>query len=235
VRQRRRFEWGVNALIDEARRDPNLSQRSDVLALFVQARHQHDESPMSDAEIHDELATILAAGHETTATTLAWAIERLRRHPALLRRLAREADDGGGELREATIWELQRTRPVIPGTGRLTMKPFPLGDYVIPPGHAIMISATLTHEDPRLFPNPGAFDPDRFVGRRPDPFAWVPFGGGRRRCPGAAFAHMEMDIVLRTMLRRLELEPTSEPDEPWLFRGVAFAPGDGGLAVARRR
>jgi len=98
-----------------------------------------------------------------------------------------------------------------------------------------MISATLLHEDPRLFPNPRSFDPDRFAGRRPDPFAWVPFGGGRRRCPGAAFAHMELDVVLRTMLHRLELEATTAPDEPWLFRGVAFAPGDGGRAVVRRR
>jgi cytochrome P450 len=153
----------------------------------------------------------------------------------LVRRLVDEADAGGRELRIATIYELQRVRPVVPGTGRLVVKPFPLGDYVIPPGHGILISATLTHEDPRLFPNPEAFDPDRFVGQRPDPFAWVPFGGGRRRCPGAAFAHMEMDVVLRTILRRLELEPTTEPDEAWAFRGVTFAPGKGGRAVLRHR
>jgi cytochrome P450 len=178
---------------------------------------------------------MLAAGHETTATTLAWAIERLRRHPGVVRRLVKEADAGGRDLRVATIYALQRVRPVVPGTGRLVVKPFPLGDYVIPPGHGILISATLTHEDPRLCPNPHAFDPERLVGKRPDPFAWVPFGGGRRRCPGAAFAHMEMDVVLRTLLRRLELEPTDRPDEPWAFRGVTFAPGQGGRAVFRRR
>jgi cytochrome P450 len=98
-----------------------------------------------------------------------------------------------------------------------------------------MIAATLMHEDPRLFPDPHLFDPDRFIDKRPDPFAWVPFGGGRRRCPGAAFAHMEMDVVLRTMLRRLQIEPTDEPDEPWSFRGVTFAPGHGGRIVVRRR
>jgi hypothetical protein len=235
LRQRARFEWGINTLLDDARRDPDLDARTDVLSMLAQATHESDGSPMSDAEIHDELATMLAAGHETTATTLAWAVERLRRHPALVARLADEADAGGRELRMATIYELQRVRPVVPGTGRLTVKPFPLGDYVIPPGHGIMISATLTHEDPRLFPNPHQFDPDRFVGKRPDPFAWVPFGGGRRRCPGAAFAHMEMDVVLRTMLQRLELEPTSEPDESWAFRGVTFAPGKGGRAIVHRR
>ena len=235
VRQRRRFEWGVNTLIDAARRDPALEQRDDVLALLCQARHEAEGTPMSDGEIHDELATMLAAGHETTATTLAWAIERLRRHPAVLQRLADEVVCGGDELRTATIYELQRVRPVVPGTGRLVMKPFRLGDYVIPPGHGILISATLLHEDPRLFAQPLKFDPDRFVGKRPDPFAWVPFGGGRRRCPGAAFAHMEMDVVLRTIVSRLELEPTGEPDEAWAFRGVTFAPGRGGLAVVRRR
>jgi len=231
VRQRRRFEWGVNALIDAARRDPDLERREDVLALLCQACHESDGSPMTDAEIHDELATMLAAGHETTATTLAWAVERLRRHPRVLAGLA----EGGAELRTATIYELQRVRPVVPGTGRLVVKPFRLGPYLLEPGTAILISATLTHEDPRLFENPERFDPNRFLGKRPDPFAWVPFGGGRRRCPGAAFAHMEMDVVLRTLLARLELEPTDEPDETWAFRGVTFAPARGGLAVVRRR
>jgi hypothetical protein len=235
LRQRRRFEWGVNTLLDDARRDPGLQDRTDVLSMLAQAVHESDGTPMSDAEIHDELATMLAAGHETTATTLAWGVERLRRHPGLVRRLTDEADSGGRELRIATVYELQRVRPVVPGTGRLVVKPFRLGDYVIPPGHGILISATLTHEDPRLFPNPEAFDPDRFVGNRPDPFAWVPFGGGRRRCPGAAFAHMEMDVVLRTMLTRLSLDPTDEPDEVWAFRGVTFAPGKGGRGVFRRR
>jgi cytochrome P450 len=235
VRWRRRFEWGVNTLLDDARHDPLLAERTDVLAMLAQATHESDGSPMSDAEIQDELATMLAAGHETTATTLAWAVERLRRHPKLIERLAEEADAGGSDLRTATVHELQRVRPVVPGTGRLVVKPFRLGPYVIPPGHGIMISATLMHEDPRLFPNPHVFDPDRFIDKRPDPFAWVPFGGGRRRCPGAAFAHMEMDVVLRTMLRRLAIEPTDEPDEAWSFRGVTFAPRKGGRIVVRRR
>src|SRR5207244_2163644 len=118
-----RFEWGVNTLVDDARRDPRLEERSDVLALFAQAMHEDDGTPMSDGEIADELLTLLAAGHETTATALAWAFERLRRHPLLVARLTQEADDGGRELREATIYELQRARPVIPGTGRLVVKP----------------------------------------------------------------------------------------------------------------
>ena len=233
---RRRFDWGVNTLVDDARRDPDLERRTDVLAMFAQATHEGDGSPMTDGEIADELITLLAAGHETTATTMAWMFERLTRHPEILDRLSAEADGDGRALREATIYEVQRTRPVIPGTGRLVVKPFALGDYVLPAGTMIMISATLTHEDPRLFPHPEAFDPDRFLGRRPDPFAWVPFGGGRRRCPGAAFAHMEMDIALRTVLREFALVPSAKPDEAWHFRGIAFAPADGGrLSVSGRR
>jgi hypothetical protein len=235
LRERRKLEIGIKTLLDDARSDPELKQRTDVLAMLVQARHESDGSPMSDAEINDELATMLAAGHETTATSLAWAVERLRRHPDVVRRLIGEADDGGRELRLATIHELQRVRPVVPGTGRVVMKPFRLGDYVIPPGHGILLSATLTHEDPRLFPDPERFDPDRFIGKHPDMFAWIPFGGGRRRCPGAAFAHMEMDVVLRTMLTRLVLDETSDADESWAFRGVTFAPGKGGRGSFRRR
>src|SRR5207248_1930567 len=109
-----RFEWGVNALLDEARRDPELEQRADVLALLARASHEDDGSPLSDQEIADQLKAIVAAGHETTANTLAWAVERLRRHPRVLARLVAEAEQGGKDLREATIREIQRTRPVIP-------------------------------------------------------------------------------------------------------------------------
>jgi cytochrome P450 len=234
MRLRRRFEWAVNALIDKARHDPELEQRADVLALLAQATHE-DGSPMTDEEIRDHLSAILAAGHETTATTLAWAVERLRRHPRLLRRLAEEADGDGDALRTATIYEVQRTRPVIPGTGRIVMKPFEVGEYVLPPGTVILLSAELVHNDPRHYPNPRAFDPDRFVGRKPSTTAWIPFGGGRRRCIGAAFAHMEMNLVLRTLLRNFELVPTTAPGERKFFRGVAFAPSGGGRAVVHRR
>ncbi len=190
---------------------------------------------MAFAEIADELLTLLAAGHETTATTLSWTVERLRRHPDILQRLVDEADAGGKTLREATIREVQRVRPVIPFAGRFVMRPFELGGYVIPPGTTIAISMVLTQSDPRLFAHPRRFRPDRFLDEKPDTYSWIPFGGGIRRCIGAAFAHMEMDVVLRTMLRRLEFAPTSARGERWHYRGVAFAPADGGLAIVRRR
>lgn len=234
-RYRRRFQWAVNALVDQARRDPEPERRTDVLSLFARATHEDDGSPMTDEEITDQLSTIVAAGHETTATTLAWAIERLRRHPAVLERLVEEADAGGHELREATIREVQRTRPVIPGCGRYTVKPFELGEYVLPKDTVIAVAAPLLHNDPRNYPNPRAFDPHRFVGTRPNPYTWLPFGGGIRRCPGAAFAHMEMGVALGTILRRLELEPATERGERWRFRGVASAPASGGRAVVHAR
>jgi cytochrome P450 len=234
MRQRAAYDRLVEALIDKGRRDPALEERADVLALLLQATHE-DGTPMTDAEITDQLLTLLVAGHETTAGTLAWSVERLRRHPAVLSRLVAEAADGGGAYREATIREVQRTRPVIVGTGRYVAKPFDLGPWRLPPGYMIIIAATTMHLDSRFFARPREFDPGRFLGRKPDTYQWVPFGGGLRRCIGAAFAHMEMDVVLRTMLREFELAPATERPERWRFRGVAFVPSRGGQAMIRRR
>ncbi len=227
----------LDAIFDEliavAKADPELNQRTDVLALLVQARHE-DDTPMSNAEIRDELVTLLAAGHETTAHTLAWAIERIRRHPAVLARLVQEAAEGGKAYREATIREVQRSRPVIAFAGRVVRKPFELGGYQLQPHTRVLLAACLTHYDPALFAHPDRFDPDRFMGVVPDTYSWIPFGGGIRRCIGASFAHMEMDVVLRVLLQRAELMPTSAPDEPWAFRGVVWAPGDGGRVAVRQ-
>lgn len=232
---RTRIDQVLAQMIAEAKVDPHLQERVDVLALLVQATHD-DGTPMSNPEICDQLATMLVAGHETTANTLAWAVERLRRHPEVLERLVQEADEGGKALREACIREVQRTRPVIAFAGRVVRKPYQLGDYSLPLGTRILIAACLTHYDPDLFPHPDRFDPDRFLDTVPDTYSWIPFGGGIRRCIGATFAHMEMDVVLRVMLQRVQLLPTSKPDEPWAFRGIVWAAGDGGQAqIAHRR
>ncbi|MHB1468258.1 MAG: cytochrome P450 [Solirubrobacteraceae bacterium] len=224
----------LGELIAAAKADPELRERADVLALLVQARHE-DGSPMSNVEICDELLTMLVAGHETTANTLAWAVERLRRHPAVLARLVEEADEGGKALREACIREVQRSRPVIAFAGRLARKPFELGGYRLPVGTRILLAACLTHYDPQLFDRPDRFDPDRFLGGLPDTYSWIPFGGGIRRCIGATFAHMEMDVVLRVLLERATLVPTDEPGERWAFRGIVWAAGEGGRIAVRRR
>ncbi len=235
MRHRGEFDRRVDRLIEKARRGGGLEDRDDVLALLLQATHE-DGSPLSRKEIGDHLASLVVAGHETTGGTLAWAVERLRRHPALVRRLVEEADGGGDELRQATVREVQRTRPVIGGPIRTVMKPFQLGEWLLPPGTSVIVGGALMHHDARYFERADRFDPDRFLARKPPPFAYVPFGGGSRRCPGAAFAHMETNVVLGTMLRTVELVPTDEPGEPWKFRGGTYQPGRGGRArIVRRR
>ncbi|SDZ42515.1 hypothetical protein SAMN05444365_11522 [Micromonospora pattaloongensis] len=232
---RREYDAVVERLITTAERDDRLDERDDILAMLMQSRY-HDGSPMSRSEIADELLTLLAAGHETTATTLAWAVERIRRHPTVLRDLVTEVDAGGRTLREATIVEVQRTRPVIDLVGRqVKAETFQLGRWTIPQGYAVLVSIALIHDDEALFPDARAFDPSRFVDAKPDLYQWIPFGGGTRRCVGAAFATMEMDVVLRTLLREFTVEPTTEPDERWRSRGIANAPAGGGRVIVRRR
>jgi cytochrome P450 family 138 len=232
---RREYDAIVERLVRKAERDRNLDERDDILALMLQSRYD-DGSAMSRADLADQLLTLLAAGHETTATTLAWAVERLRRHPAVLDALVEEVDAGGSALRQATILEVQRTRPVIDLVGRqVKVDGYRLGRWTLPKGYAVLVSITLIHDNEALFPNAQAFDPYRFLDARPDLYQWIPFGGGTRRCLGASFAAMELNVVLRTMLRDLTLVPTTEPGERWHSRGVANAPGKGGRAVVRRR
>jgi len=233
-RARRRYNEIIADLIAEARSDPALPQRTDVLALLLQARYE-DGSPIADDHVADELLTLLAAGHETTATTLAWTIERLRRHPRLLSRLTAEVDAGGTELTQATVWEVQRTRPVVEATIRVAKQRIRLGEWVIPEGHAIVASITMAHRSEANFAEPGRFNPDRFLGANPDTHTWIPYGGGIRRCIGAAFANMEMTVTLRTLLREFEFGTTYAPGERRRSRGVAIAPGQGGRAVVYRR
>jgi cytochrome P450 len=231
---RNRYDEIIRRLIADIRHDPKLDERNDVLTRMLQARYQ-DGSPISDDHVADELLTLLAAGHETTATTLAWAIERLRRHPRLLARLNSEAKTGGSDLVQATIWEVQRTRPVINGTGRLAKTRIRLGEWVIPERHAVLASISLAHASEARFPDAAAFNPDRFLGNPPDNYAWIPYGGGVRRCIGAAFANMEMNVTLRTLLREFEFGTTYAPGERLHSRGVATAPARGGRAVVYRR
>jgi cytochrome P450 len=234
LQYRRQIDAVIQSLIDDARADPAFETRADVLAVLLQSRYD-DGAQMSDAHIADELLTMLTAGHETTSTALAWAVERLRRHPELLSRLSDEVDAGGSELRQATIWEVLRTRPVLDGALRRAKKRIRLGDWVIPQDYTVMASVQLAHESEDNFTDASSFDPDRFVGTVPKPVAWIPFGGGVNRCIGAAFANMEMDVTLRTMLREVRFVPTDAPGERAHNRGVAFAPGRGARAVIYRR
>lgn len=232
---RRQYDVVIDKLIDDERADPNFADRTDVLAMLLRTTYE-DGSTMSRKDIGDELLTLLAAGHETTASTLGWAFERISRHPDLLAALVEEARNGGGELRQATILEVQRARTVIDLAGRhVYPEVFRLGEWVIPRGDAIVVGIGQIHGNPEVFTDPERFDPHRYIGSKPSALSWIPFGGGTRRCVGAAFANMEMDVVLRTVLRNLTIETTDEPGERWHCRGVAFTPKDGGRIVVRRR
>lgn len=235
ARWRRQYDIVIDKLIAAEQADPNFEERTDVLALMLRSTYD-DGSVMSRKDIGDELLTLLAAGHETTAATLGWAFERITRHPDLLAALVEEADNGGSELRQATILEVQRARTVIDFAARRVYPPtYQLGEWTIPRGYSMIVSIAQIHENPSVFPDPERFDPQRYIGTKPSSFAWIPFGGGARRCVGAAFANMEMDVVLRTVLRHFTIETTSAPGERWHCRGVAYTPKDGGRIVVRRR
>ncbi|BBZ78883.1 cytochrome P450 [Mycolicibacterium anyangense] len=232
---RREYEGLVDTLITRARQDPGFENRDDVLTLFLRSTYE-DGSPMTRSEIGDELLTLLAAGHETTGSTLSWAFERISRHPEVLRQLVAEAATDDNSYRQATLFEVQRNRTVIDFSGRHVMAPsYELGEWRIPQGFSIMVSLSQLHENPEIFPDPARFDPQRFLDAKPNTFAWVPFGGGTRRCIGAAFATMEMDVVLRTVLRHFTIQTTDAPGEKWRNRGVAYVPKRGGRVVVYRR
>ncbi|PVA20269.1 cytochrome P450 [Mycobacteroides abscessus] len=231
---RAHYDAVIGSLIEKALAATDFEDRTDILALLLRSTYD-DGTTMSRSDVSDELLTLLAAGHETTATTLAWAFERITRHPEVLSRLAEEAQGDSNEYRQATILEVQRSRPVIDFAGRHVLAPHvDIGPYRIPQGHSVVVSINLMHDDPVAFPCPERFDPERFMGAKPGN-SWVPYGGGTRRCVGAAFANMEMDIVLRTVLRHFTIETTTAPDEKWHSRGVASCPKNNGRVTVRRR
>lgn len=232
---RRKYDVIIDRMIDKAPAATELDDRTDILSLLLRSAYD-DGSAMSREDIRDDLLTLLVAGHETTATTLAWVFERLSRQPEVLSALVDEADTDDNELRHAAIYEVQRTRSVIDFSGRRVRAPvFELGDYRIPGGYSLVVSISRCHASPDAFPDPGRFDPQRYIAGRPSPFAWIPFGGGTRRCAGAAFAKMEMNVVLRTILRHLTIETTTAPAEKLRAGGLGFLPKDGGRVAVHRR
>jgi cytochrome P450 len=225
-------------LIDERRREE--AQGADVLALLLAAEHE-DGSPMSPAELRDELVTALVAGHETTASQLAWGFMHLARAPAVQRRLAEELDAGEDDAYlTATINEIMRRRPVLPNAEpRLVKQPVQIGDVRYPAGVVLIVNAHLVHHDPEIYPDPYAFRPERFLeragGRPPGTYTWLPFGGGRRRCLGASFALAEMKVVLRAVLARWELDPVEARPEVARRRSITISPSRGAHVLLRQR
>jgi cytochrome P450 len=229
VRLQREADELLFRLIDERR--ATTEQRDDVLAMLLEARHA-DSSPMSDQELRDELMTLLVAGHETTASALAWAFERLSRHPDVVGKLEAELGDGDDDAYlTATIYETLRRRPVLPNVApRLATRPVQVGGRSYPEGICLVPSAYLVHHDASIYPDPYAFKPERFLDQSPGTYTWIPFGGGRRRCLGASFAMLEMKEVLRAVLSARKLQSLADGFERPARRNITIKPGGGGLA-----
>ncbi len=227
----------IFALIEERQREG--SGGADVLTLLLAAEHD-DGSPMSPMELRDELMTALVAGHETTASQLAWAFAELARKPAVQGRLVEEIhnEDSDEQYLTATINEIMRRRPVLPNAEpRLVKQPIEIGGVSYPPGVILTANAHLLHHDPEIYPDPYAFRPERFLesqsGRAPGTYTWTPFGGGRRRCLGASFALLEMKLVLRAVLQRCELHPAGKRPEVARRRGITISPSRGAQVILR--
>ena len=206
------------------RRAAGVESREDIMSLLIGARHE-DGSPMSDGELRDELITLLIAGHETTANALAWAGERLARHPEVLGRLADEAR-AGAEMTyaRAVVQETLRLRPVISIVHRLVKQPFTVAGHDLAVGTTIAPALFLVNRHPDIYPDPGRFSPERFLAGAPGTYTWIPFGGGVRRCLGAAFAQYEMETVLHELAARAVIRPVRPSAEPVLRRAIVETP-----------
>jgi cytochrome P450 len=226
-RELERVNGPIYAEIAQRRTASDLAERDDIMSLLLQATHE-DGSPMSDSELRDELLTLLVAGHETTANALSWAVERLCRHPEQMERLTAEVRSGESAYLQATIQETLRLRPVISIVLRTLQEPMELGGRLLPAGASIVPSIHLVHRRADIYPEPDEFRPERFLeseaGKAPGTYTWIPFGGGIRRCLGAAFAQFEMEVVLRELVLRRTLTPSRSQSERNYRRAITETP-----------
>ena len=216
------------------RAEGDLDSRTDILAMLISARDEKGEG-MDDEELRDQLLTLLLAGHETTATALAWTFDLLFHHPEAMTRLREEVEAGETEYLDAVIEEALRLRPVVPFVGRELRQDSELAGYELPSGTAVFPAIYLTHTDEDVFPDPYAFRPERFIERPTETYSWIPFGGGTRRCIGATFAQFEMRIVLSTVLQSVALRGASREPEGIVRRNVTLSPKHGTPAIVDHR
>jgi cytochrome P450 len=226
ARANREIDDVVMPLIAARRSDPRLGEQRDILALLMCARDDDGEW-LSDSEIRDDLITLMLAGHETTATTLAWVFDLLLHHPDALRRVQEEAGQGGEIFTTAVIDETLRVRPPAPFTARVANKPVPIGGYLVEAGTRIVVHIIAINRNPAIYEGPNEFRPERFVGTRPQTYAWVPFGGGVKRCLGAAFSMRELITVLHVLLREGEFTAVDSMPEKIVRRSIMLAPRHG--------
>jgi cytochrome P450 len=225
------------AVVRSRRRATDVADRRDILSLLIGARTENDEA-LTDKELRDELLTLVLAGHETTANQLAWTWERLVRNPAAQEHLVEAVRTGGDdkdEVIEATIHESMRSRPVIPIIGRRVTVPWRFGEYAVPADTPVAMSILLLHHREDLYPDPFSFRPERWQGRKPGTYEWIPFGGGIRRCLGAALAMAEQQIVLSEMTRRLDIEAVDPEPEHAKHRNVTMIPSEGATVIIRAK
>jgi cytochrome P450 family 135 len=222
------------AEIAEHRERPDLEERGDILSMLMRAEFE-DGTRMEDRELRDQLMTLLLAGHETTATALAWSFDLLLRHPAALARLRDSLAAGEEDYLRATISESLRLRPVIPLAGRRLSTELVADGLTLPAGTDVTPAIWLTHTRPDVYPEPYAFKPERFLDGPPDTYGWIPFGGGVRRCIGATFAEFEMRVVLREVLTRCELRKASPAPEATGRRNITLSPRDGTPVIVTAR
>ena len=223
MRVRQRVDDVLYEEIARRRERGGLDERHDVFSMLLQ-------TDMTDEELRDELMTILLAGHETTTTALAWAFERLLRHPGMYERLRTDE-----RWSEAVVSETLRLRPPIPIVGRAVKSDFQLNGWTIPEGEFLAPCIWLTHRREEVYPDPYAFKPERFLDKGPETYTWLPFGGGTRRCAGAAFAQLEMNVVMRTIAEKVDLEPADPAPEHVGRRAIVLAPKRGSRVVVRER
>lgn len=216
--------------IEERRADPLVQIRDDVLSLLLRAGHE-DGTPLGDREIRDELLTLIMAGYETTTSALAWSFERLLRSPEQMQTLLSELEAGEETYLNAVVQETLRSRPVVPVVARRLREPRAVAGYELPAGTILMVSIYLVHNDANSYPEPERFRPERFLDGIPENAAWIPFGGGVRRCLGASFAQLEMKVVLREVLTRVSLKAVGRSAEPAERKRFTFAPGNGVAAT----
>lgn len=226
ARANREIDEVVMPLIAGRRADPDLASERDILALLMCACGEDGEG-LSDSEIRDDLITLMLAGHETTATTLAWVLDLLLHHPDALGRVREEALSGEEAYTTAVIDETLRVRPPAPFTARVAAKPFPVGGYLVAAGTRIVVHIIAINRNPATYDSPNEFRPERFLGTRPQTYAWVPFGGGVKRCLGAAFSMRELITVLHVLLREGEFTAVDAAPERIVRRSIMLAPRHG--------
>ena len=233
LRSRAALDEFIYEEIGLRRGEPDHEERDDVLSLLLSARDE-DGNPMSDQELRDELVTVLGAGHETTATGLAWAVEMLGRNPEVLAKLRDSLAAGEEEYLNATVKEVLRSRPVIVDVARKLTRPATVAGYELPAGTFVLPAIAALHYREDVFPRPYEFRPERFLEGKADNYAWIPFGGGVRRCIGAAFAEYEMRTILREFVERAELRPAGPKPERVRVRNITLAPAKGTRVVLER-